>query len=283
MQRNHRNGVIREVWAGNFQHEFILFSHTLRLAGAGAVVTIDTEFPGVLQENAWKESDDTHYRAVKESVELLPVIQIAVAIGSSYGKCLGAWNFNLNYDLSRDFHTDAAVNFLLACGVDFQRHATEGIEPRSLGTMLQGSALSSCRWVTFAGMTDLLYLVQLMKQELPETLCDFEVLLEETCAGHHELRDRLPFGSLSSLARSHGVIRYGQAHTAGSDALVTLDLFFRISKSDDTHVESSKFDMEPLESKKHDPSNGSAAAVHLNPDGMAWTDRSAESRVASAL
>lgn len=35
----------------------------------------------------------------------------------------------------------------------------------------QGSGLSSCRWVTFAGMTDLLYLVQLMKQELPETLC----------------------------------------------------------------------------------------------------------------
>ena len=68
---------------------------------------------------------------------MLPVIQIAVAIGSSYGKCLGAWNFNLHYDLSRDFHTDAAVNFLLAAGGDFQRHATEGIEPRSLGTMLQ--------------------------------------------------------------------------------------------------------------------------------------------------
>ena len=30
----------------------------------------------------------------------------------------------------------------------------------------------SCRWVTFTGMADLLYLVQLMKQELPETLCD---------------------------------------------------------------------------------------------------------------
>lgn len=279
MQRNHRNGVIREVWARNFQNEFILFSHTLRFAGAGAVVAIDTEFPGVLQENAWKESDETHYRAMKESVELLPVIQIAVAIGSSYGKCLGAWNFNLHYDLSRDFHTDAAVNFLLAAGVDFQRHATEGIEPRSLGTMLQGSGLSSCRWVTFAGMTDLLYLVQLMKQELPETLCDFEVLLEETCAGRHELRDQLPFGSLSNLARSHGVIRYGQAHTAGSDALVTLDLFFRISKSDDTHVESNKFDME---SGKFDPSNGSAAAVHLKPSDFG--DRSvAESRVASAL
>ena len=102
MQRNHRNGVIREVsrilcflffvvsfplfffqlqitaepggstdhgskvWARNFQNEFILFSHTLRFAGAGAVVAIDTEFPGVLQENAWKESDETHYRAMKD-------------------------------------------------------------------------------------------------------------------------------------------------------------------------------------------------------------------------
>ena len=108
---------------------------------------------------------------------------------------------------------------------------------------------------------------------------DLEVLLEETCAGRHELRDRLPFGSLSNLARSHDVIRYGQAHTAGSDALVTLDLFFRISKSDDTHVESNKFDME---SGKFDPSNGSAAAVHLKPSDFG--DRSvAESRVASAL
>ena len=111
---------------------------------------------------------------------------------------------------------------------------------------------------------------------------DFEVLLEGTCAGRHELRDRLPFGSLSSLARSHGVIRYGQAHTAGSDALVTLDLFFRISKSDDTHVETNKFDMEIMESGKCDPSNGSAAAVHLKPSDFG--DRSlAESRVASAL
>jgi hypothetical protein len=81
---------------------------------------------------------------------------------------------------------------------------------------------------------------------------DFEVLLEETCAGRHELRDRLPFGSLSTLARSHGVIRHGQAHTAGSDALVTLELFFR---SRDETAEPGTFGP-----------NGSAAAVHLNPD-----------------
>jgi hypothetical protein len=52
-----------QVWTGNLQHEFSLFSQCLRSA---AVVAIDTEFPGVIQENAWKESEETHYRAMKD-------------------------------------------------------------------------------------------------------------------------------------------------------------------------------------------------------------------------
>eukprot|EP00435_Cladocopium_sp_Y103_P026374 s280_g6.t1 len=194
----------------------------------------------------------------QESVELLPLIQIGLAVASSDGQCLGVWNFNLNYNLATDFHTDAAVNFLRACGVDFDRHASEGIDASSLGAMLKSSGLSSCAWVTFAGMADLLYLMQLMHQELrelPETFGEFRALMEGTCATQLELRDRMPFGSLSSLAQSHGVIRYGQAHTAGSDALVTLELFFRSSSKDESNVEPGTFG----------PSNGSAAAVHLKP------------------
>lgn len=251
MFRMHGHKMLREVWTGNLQHEFSLFSQCLRSA---AVVAIDTEFPGVIQENAWKESEETHYRAMKESVEFLPLIQIGLAVASSDGQCLGVWNFNLNYNLATDFHTDAAVNFLRACGVDFDRHASEGIDAISLGAMLKSSGLSSCAWVTFAGMTDLLYLMQLVhpEHELPQTLGGFQSLLEETCATRQELRDRMPFGSLSTLARSHGVIRHGQAHTAGSDALVTLELFFR---SRDETAEPGTFGP-----------NGSAAAVHLNPE-----------------
>lgn len=52
-----------QVWTGNLQHEFSRFSQCLRSA---AVVAIDTEFPGVIQENAWKESEETHYRAMKD-------------------------------------------------------------------------------------------------------------------------------------------------------------------------------------------------------------------------
>lgn len=223
--------MLREVWTGNLQHEVGLFRRAMRSA---AVVAIDTEFPGVIQENAWKEPEETHYRAMKERVELLPVIQIGLALASSDGQCLGVWNFNLAYNLATDLHTDAAVNFLRACGVDFDRHASEGIDASSLGVMLKSSGLSSCAWVTFCGMTDLLYLMQLVQPEhqLPQTLRGFQCLLKETCVTHQELRDRLPWGSLSSLARSHGVIRYGQAHTAGSDALVTLELFFRSSRDE---------------------------------------------------
>ena len=47
------------------------------------------------------------------------------------------------------------------------------------------------------------------------------------------------------------MIRYGQAHTAGSDAWVTLELFFRSSSR------------ETVEPGTFGP-NGSAAAVHLD-------------------
>eukprot|EP00438_Fugacium_kawagutii_P029465 Skav209232 [mRNA] locus=scaffold293:315308:323742:- [translate_table: standard] len=229
-----------------------VFKKSKATQGGGGIAMVSTEkyvhfaflFKGVLQENAWKKSAETHYKVMKEGVELLPVIQIGLAIGSRYGQCLGAWNFNLNFNLATDHHTDAqlAVKFLAACGVDFERHALEGVEPGCLGALLQCSAtwsslaaylgcageMISCRWVTFAGMADLAYLMQLMQPTgLPETLSEFEVLLEDFCTGHQELRDWLPFGSLSTLAQRHGVIRCGQEHTAGSDAMVTLELFFQ--------------------------------------------------------
>ncbi len=45
----------------------------------GQEISTQNWFWGVLQENAWKESDETYYLAMKESVELLPVIQIGLA------------------------------------------------------------------------------------------------------------------------------------------------------------------------------------------------------------
>lgn len=50
-------------------------------------------------------------------------------------------------------------------------------------TFQSAQDLSFCSWVTVSGMTDLAYLVQLMDADLPDTLGDFEALLETACAG----------------------------------------------------------------------------------------------------
>ena len=220
---------IREVWAENFWQEMRCFGNALFLAGSEAIVAIDTEFPGILQEDAWKETKELRYSAMKESVELIAPIQVGVAVGGG-GTCLGAWNFNLSFNLEEELHTDASVEFLMAAGIDFQRHAKEGIDGRLLGAAFQESKLLSSSWVTFQGLYDLAYLVKLLSPgPLPDTSDDFQSLVRASCASHHELRDFLPPGSLASLMQRHGVMRKGTAHAAGSDALATLELFYRTS------------------------------------------------------
>eukprot|EP00438_Fugacium_kawagutii_P022558 Skav202589 [mRNA] locus=scaffold1305:131284:134139:- [translate_table: standard] len=44
------------------------------------------------------------------------------------------------------------------------------------------------------------------------------------------LRDELPRGSLDSLLREFGVERHGTPHTAGSDALATLELYLQVTQ-----------------------------------------------------
>ena len=221
---------IREVWAQNLQLELLELSYAMLMAGPEALIAIDTEFPGVLQEDAWKKADDLQYLAMKESVDLMPPIQVGLAVGK-HGRCLGAWNFNLSYNLEEELHTDASVEFLMAAGIDFERHAKEGIDGRLLGAAFQESKLLSSSWVTFQGLYDLAYLVKLLLPgPLPDTSHDFQSLVRQSCASHHELRDFLPQGSLASLMERHGVMRKGRAHAAGSDALGTLELFYRSSE-----------------------------------------------------
>ncbi|CAE7776461.1 CAF1-10 [Symbiodinium sp. CCMP2592] len=216
---------IREVWAWNLQPELHALQRTIQDVGPGAVIAIDTEFPGAYQEDAWKKSGEVQYRAMRESVHLLKPIQLGLAVGTPCGGVKGAWTFNLHFDRSKDCHRESALRFLMEAGVNFDQHAKEGINPRSLGHSLRTS-LEQATWLTFAGLYDLGYLLLLSKgRSLPEERGEFQAMLSASSAGNEDLRDWLPFGSLSKLAREHGVPRQGLAHTAGSDALLTLQLF----------------------------------------------------------
>lgn len=228
--------AVREVWAWNLHQEFLALLSVLQAAGPGTVVALDTEFPGVLQEGAWRKARDVQYKAMKDSVVLLNPIQVGLALASANGSILGAWTFNLHFDLRFDLHTDASVNFLSAAGIDFPRHALEGIDFKVLGALISSSPLVSHAsggappaWLTFSGSYDLGYLMKLLSPPpFPREPCEFDDALAKLCPQCHELRDWLPHGSLEALAREHGVARCGAAHTAGSDALVTLELFLRV-------------------------------------------------------
>lgn len=273
-----------EVWAWNFQTEFCRLLEAVSAAeegsavvaeanaggesardcclggsdcASGAVIAFDTEFPGCARDMPRYASLESQHKSLRDSVDVLQPIQLGLAV--AVNRVLrGVWNFNMRFDLATDLHTEAAVSFLSEAGIDFSKHASEGIDAVMFGHELANSPLVGRRgndggdgdgnrggcgsgsagtivsratlplWVTFAGLYDRGYLLKLLTDEhLPRELCAFDALLAELCPWHCELRNYLPFGSLQSLLEKHSVERRGVAHTAGSDALATLELFFR--------------------------------------------------------
>lgn len=225
--------LVRDVWAPNFDVEMSAFIAAASVAGPAGFLAMDMEFPGFLRQEPVFASSSNQYRAMRGNVDVLRPVQVGMAIARGSGELLGAWSFNLHFNVAEDHHSEVAIAFLASAGIDFPRHAAEGI-----GRSRFSEALAACSLVgtpqgplltTFAGLYDLGYLVNLLTQQsLPCNLSTFESVLCSVCPHRCELRDWLPHGSLDVLAREHGVCRQGAAHTAGSDALVTLELLLRV-------------------------------------------------------
>ncbi|CAK9067360.1 unnamed protein product [Durusdinium trenchii] len=225
---------IIEVYNWNLDHEFNnLLAAASGDASGNAILAIDMEFPGFLRQEPRICARAARYQTVRENVDRLRLIQLGAAVADADGTVRGAWSFNLKFDIEVDLHTEKSMQFLRAAGLDFPRHKKEGIDPVVLGRKLANSSLVGQRapsWVTFAGSYDLAYLLKLLTsgQPLPRDYHSFDVQLSIFCRRHHELRDVLPSGSLDAWARYFAVQRYGRSHTAGSDALLTLNLFLCI-------------------------------------------------------
>lgn len=226
---------VREVWHCNFEEEFQALL-TAFADEASCVVALDMEFPGFLRdEPRWMESQEVRFQALRENVDQLRPIQVGLAVAGDDRVVRGSWTFNLRFDLKAERHTGSSVEFLRRAGVDFARHAEEGLDAAVFGRRLFASRLvglhrSTPTWVTFAGAYDFGFLLKLLSgdQPLPPTRGAFRQALELLCPRRCELRDELPHGSLGSLGQQLGVARHGRAHTAGSDALMTLEIYIRL-------------------------------------------------------
>jgi len=229
---------VQEVWSWNLDEAFEALQAAAGGESTGAILSLDMEFPGFLRQEPRSGARSVRYQALRENVDRLHPIQLGAAVAGPDGILRGVWSFNLKFNVDVDLHTEKAVAFLRAAGINFPRHAAEGIDATVLGQRLAGSRLVGQHsytpwWVTFSGSYDLGYLLKLLTsyRPLPRDAETFDTALSTFCPRRHELRDQLPHGSLELLARKHGLKRHGSAHTAGSDAWLTLELYFRLQGS----------------------------------------------------
>jgi len=240
---------VHEVWAWNLDSEFDALEKAVD--EEGIILALDTEFPGFLrQEQSWIKKDGSeHYRVVRENVDTMRLIQLGLAVAGADGAHRGAWSFNMSFNVAVDMYSVSSVELLKSAGINFERHAAEGIEADVLGRKLVNSSIvgrfgsafwnSVPLWVTFSGDYDLGFLLKLLSggQRLPPTPFAFDGRMRAFIPRHLDLRHHLPHGSLDRLATAFGIRRFGTAHNAGSDALLTLGLYLHFWSVNGSRVE----------------------------------------------
>lgn len=228
---------IREVWAHNLVEEF---RNICELITKFPFVAMDTEFPGVVAKplGNFSTMDEYRYQQIKCNVDLLKLIQLGISLfdcsgNTPVGVC--TWQFNFNFNLSEDLYAEDSISLLQSSGIEFAHHSTIGIEPQHFAELLISSGLvlmDNVTWLTFHSAYDFGYLLsQLTSQKLPETEAEFLDTLRIYFPHIYDIKflmqatDNL-IGGLQRVANRLKVKRIGIQHQAGSDSLLTGQVFF---------------------------------------------------------
>jgi CCR4-NOT transcription complex subunit 7/8 len=239
-------GII-EVYSHNFVQEIKTISTLIEEYN---YIGMDTEFPGTVYcINNF--TPDFYYKTLKLNVDSLKLIQLGITLTNSKGEYpknypYHTWQFNLEFDINNDKYAQNSLNLLINSGIDFNKLKKNGIKHKDFAEyfMISGLVLNpNINWISYHGSYDFGYLLHLLiNSSLPDNENDFTKELSIYFPNHYDIRilvqgnEKLQ-GGLNKLAQYLEVLREGKTHQAGSDSVVTIDVFFKLLKNGNVEKE----------------------------------------------
>jgi CCR4-NOT transcription complex subunit 7/8 len=236
-EKTQSNESIREVFVDNFIEEMKNISI---LIGKYNYVAMDTEFPGIVYQSQ-QNTRDAYYRSVKQNVDKLKLIQMGITLSDEHGNYpeVSTWQFNFKFDLNNDHHSNESIALLSNSGINFELLENRGIPIDMFGEYMITSGLllnDDIHWISFHGIYDFAYFLRgVTNLLLPDTELLFFDSLRLYFPNYYDIRFLVRYndsfrGSLNKLGQELSLSRIGIQHQAGSDSLITSEIFFKLKQ-----------------------------------------------------
>lgn len=244
---------IVEVWNSNIDEEF---KKIRKLIHRYPFVSMDTEFPGVVARpiGEFRSNADYQYQLLKCNVDLLKIIQLGLSFMNEKGERpsgISTWQFNFKFSLNEDMYAQESIDLLQGSGIQFKQHEEEGIEPLYFAELLMTSGIvlmDEVKWVTFHSGYDFGYLLKILTNNtLPTEESEFFELIKIFFPNIYDVKYLMKScknlkGGLQEVAQQLEIERIGSQHQAGSDSLLTGQLFFKMREMFfEDHIDDAKY------------------------------------------
>ncbi|XP_042495157.1 probable CCR4-associated factor 1 homolog 7 [Macadamia integrifolia] len=234
----------RNVWSSNFEEEMLSIESIVHRYNR---IAFDTEFPGFLHNTPRTASETDRYEDIKFNVDSLKPIQFGFTFTDAYGNLPhsgGVWQFNFNdFDPAIDLHVTASVELLLRNGIDLEKNKREGVDIKAFSARFRNVIRCEghrIQWLTFHGVYDIAYFIKVLNANnpMPGTLQEFMTMVGAIFPRLYDLKFMAKFYhgllggelGLERLAKILEVKRVGETHQAGSDSLITSNVFSKMKK-----------------------------------------------------
>lgn len=246
--------IIKNVWQDNLEEEFM---NIQTLLPRFPYVAMDTEFPGIVARplGNFRSQAEYLYASLRCNVDMLRIIQLGLTLCDVEGNfppgdssC--CWQFNFRFNLDEDAYAQESIDLLSKSGIDFMAHQRKGITVEHFGALLVQSGLvmmPNITWISFHSIFDFGYLYKVLTgNPLPAEDLEFIQNLNILFPHFYDIKllmrvGRNLKGGLQDLADDLQVQRVGTQHQAGSDSLLTAQVFFKLRSA---FFENGKIDSE---------------------------------------